>query len=64
VYALMVDEITDRRHEARMQLNEVLERPLDPDEAEEWDRDRWGMTGAALQEQARQEDWLDEFTVG
>lgn len=60
----MVDEITDRRHEARMALNEFLERPLDPDEAEEWDRDRWGMTGAAWQEQARQEDWLDEFTVG
>lgn len=59
----MVDEVHSGRQQARVRLDEALLRPLDAQEAEEWDRERWGASPAALAEQEAQEAWLDEFTV-
>lgn len=60
----MVDDLQSGRQRIRTALNETLLRPVDPDEAEQWDRDRWGMTAEALSHQQQQDAWMDEFTVG
>lgn len=60
----MVAGGAESRGKARWRLNEVLEEPLDAEEADEWRRERWGHTPEALAEMQQQEDWLDEFTVG
>jgi hypothetical protein len=60
----MIDEVQTGRHQARQKLADVLRVPLDPEEAQEYHRDRWGADTEALSELEAQEAWLDEFTVG
>lgn len=43
MFALFLDEMTAPRPHARAKLTEILERPFDVDEADEWDRERWGF---------------------
>lgn len=45
-----------------MQLDEALERPFDPDEAREYDRERFGMTPEQLLAQQQTEALMAEST--
>lgn len=57
MYALWLDEIQgDRpRHLARERLDEYLTRPLEPEKAREFDRERFGMTGEDLRDRLASE---------
>ena len=44
------------RYEARKKIDEYLEEPLDPDEAEQWKRDNWGN-------EAQESSFWDDFTI-
>ena len=64
MYALWVDEIPVARGEARAKLDEFLMRPFDAREAEEYDRDRWGMSPEQLQAQMATEALAQSATYG
>lgn len=51
IYSMMIDEgvgIDVPRHKVRERLDEVLNRPFDPEEALEYDRARWAAQNEAV----------------
>lgn len=58
IYALWVDELTgleQTRHTARERLDEYLATPFDPVQAQDYRRERFGMTGEELLERQQSE---------
>lgn len=59
IYALWLDELTSAmqqtRHEARGKLDEYLATPFDPVAAEQYRRERFGMTGEDMRERQQSE---------
>ena len=48
------------RAAVRKKFDEALERPLDKQAAEQYDRERWGLSDEAIAEAARLDDaWAD-----
>ena len=45
------------RHETRERLDTALNRPLDPDEAKQYDRERWGMQAGSVPQAVKDETW-------
>ncbi|HWF25178.1 MAG TPA: hypothetical protein VG275_07015 [Solirubrobacteraceae bacterium] len=64
MYALILDDSTPPRHEARRRVDEVLERPLDPELAEEYDRERWGTGPEAIEAAAVKDAMFGAVTFG
>lgn len=50
MYALILDDRGEglTRHQARARVDDALARPLDEQEAEEYDRERWGLGDDAV----------------
>ena len=67
-YALLLDEATAggamSRQEARSKIDAALVRPFDEEEAEQYDRDRWGMSDEALAAQAANDAYFGDVTYG
>ena len=62
IYALILDEADPPRREARERLDQALERPLEPDQAEQYDRERWGLDAEALAQAERKDRMFGEVS--
>ena len=64
VYVLMLDEIEGPRPRVREAWQEILHRPLDPEEAAEYDRERWGTSREAVEAAEAMDRMFSDVTYG
>lgn len=64
VYALALDDMGGSRIQAREALDQELARPFDREEAEQFDRDNWGMSPEAVRIAMTQDAALADVTYG
>lgn len=63
----MVDDLTTGEastFQTRTEIDKVLERPLDEEEAEQFDRDNWGLSPEAIEAAAIKDSLWGEVTHG